>query len=70
MALKFKAGDKVRVVKGWDTLNGYTGVVAIASEAGWFPYNVTLDEIPVSMSNTVFRENWMMEEDELELVED
>lgn len=70
MALKFNAGDKVRVVKGWDQVNGYTGVVAIASEAGWFPYNVTLDEIPGSFTDVVSRENWMMEEDELELVED
>ncbi len=68
MALKFKRDDKVRVVSGWDIVNGCTGVIAIADEDATFPYNVTLDELPAAITNAASVYNWLMDEDELELV--
>lgn len=69
MALKFKEGDKVRVIDGWDTMNGLTGFIHIADERAVFPYNVTMDEVPAPIMETCGLYNWMMVEEELELVE-
>lgn len=68
--LKFKVGDKVRVTQGWDTIVGYTGVIAIAdARATNLPYNVTMDSLPPEMVEEGY-DNWIMKEDEIELVED
>lgn len=70
MALKFKIGDKVRVKEGagWGEMEGYTGVIVLAKELPVFPYNVTMDSLPEAVAKNCSREGWMMEEDELELV--
>jgi hypothetical protein len=66
--MKFKVGDKVRIADGWEELNGYTGVVVMAMEDAWMPYNVTMDDLPEGVAQSCPRENWLMAEDELELV--
>lgn len=70
--LKFKEGDKIRIKAdtNWGEMEGYTGIVTVASEdpAMWFPYGVTMDDLPPSVSATCPKENWFMNEDELEAV--
>lgn len=70
MALKFKKDDKVRVKEGagWGEMEGYTGVIVLAQELPVFPYNVTMDSLPDEVAKSCPREGWMMEEDELELI--
>lgn len=71
MALKFEVGNKVRVKKdsGWGEMEGYTGVIMLTQDLPVFPYNVTMDDLPEEVAKTCPRENWFMDEDELELVE-
>lgn len=67
MALKFEVGDRVRVVQGWDSIDGTAGTIANVVPAANFPYNVTLDELPQDIADTgTTVEGWMMLEDELE----
>lgn len=65
MERKFKVGDKVRIKEdsGWGDVEGLSGVVElVADSTHYYPYNVTLDEVPEGH----IRENWLMKEDELE----
>lgn len=72
MALKFQVGDKIRVREGtnWGEMEGYTGVIQTASDnpSMWFPYGVTMDDLPASVAESCVKEGWFMEEDEMELV--
>lgn len=72
MALKFNVGDRVRVKKGsnWGEMEGYTGVIVMTQDLPVFPYNITMDDLPEDVARNCPKENWFMEEDELELVID
>lgn len=69
--LKFKVGDKVRIKEGsnWGEMEGYTGTIAAAQELPVFPYNLTMDDLPKEVAAQTMKENWFVDEDEIELVE-
>lgn len=67
MELKFKVGDRVQVKKdsGWGDVEGLVGVVKMADPAAFYPYNVSLEDVP----DPHYPHNWLMKEDELEAEE-
>jgi len=71
--MKFKVGDKVRIVDGWGKINGCVGTVVIAEEIPegdyGFPYNLTIDDLPPDVLEACTAHNWLIMEDEIELVE-
>jgi hypothetical protein len=71
MALKFNVGDKVRIKEGsnWGEMEGYTGTIVLAQDLPVFPYNLTMDDLPTEVAKQCPRENWFVDEDEIELVE-